>query len=243
MTLILFDCESFIHRACTACKVLQQCRDDKFIYGEYYDVRKGKEYFDNIVSEIIDNTGAQDIILVVGDKNNWRKEYYPQYKAQRKPVPDIYPHVKSYICESYETVSLPNLEADDTVRIMVEDFTNYPTRKIVAAIDKDLRSFPCEYYNVDTKELIIVDKPTAEYNLMKQVIMGDATDNYKGIPKYGDVTTEKFLNSEPRIWEDVRQLFLENKMAPTYIINKNLASMVSLDRYNFETGEVKLLKD
>jgi len=241
MTLILFDCESFIYRAVTACKILKQCETDRFIFGEYWDLRKGMDYFNNQVDTITQNLRCNDIILVVGDKDNWRKEYCKTYKAQRQPTPEILYYLKQEILNNYEWVSLKNLEADDTCRIMYEDMKTYPCRKIIAAIDKDFKTFPCELYNPDKNELVVINKQEAEFNLMKQVIMGDTCDNYKGIPGYGEVTTSKFLNAEPRIWEDVKELYRENKLHTQYLTNKNLATLVGIDRYNFNTGEVKLI--
>lgn len=241
MTLIIFDCESYIYRACTACKVFKQCETDRFIYGEYYDVRKGLEYFDNQVRAIQEYLRCKDIILVVGDKDNWRKQYEPSYKSKRTSPPDIYYPLKEEILNRYEWVSLKNLEADDTCRIMYEDMHNYPTRKILVSIDKDFKSFPCELYNPDKQELLLINKQEAEFNLMKQVIMGDKADCYDGLAGYGEATTEKFLNIEPRIWEDIRELFREKGELKKYTTNLNLASMVSLNRYNFETGEVQII--
>ena len=41
--------------------------------------------------------------------------------------------------------------------------------------------------------------------------------------------------------EDVKQLFKEKGQLKDFTTNLNLVSMVSIDRYNFNTGEVKVL--
>ena len=74
---------------------------------------------------------------------------------------------------------------------------------------------------------------------MKQVIVGDTADNYKGLEGYGEVKATKFLDDEPRIWEDIRQLFKENNQLNDYLVTRNLATIVGIDRYDFTTGKVK----
>jgi 5'-3' exonuclease len=76
---------------------------------------------------------------------------------------------------------------------------------------------------------------------MKQIIMGDKADNIQGLEGYGEVKTTKFLDGEPHILDDVRELFKEKGQLQDFKINLNLVSMVSIDRYNFNTGEVKVL--
>lgn len=242
--LLVVDIESYIYRACTACKVFRQDPKDKNIYTEAYDLRKGMDFIENFIEHLRAKFLTNDVILVIGDKNNWRKEYYPEYKANRKdtPKPPMYDIILNEMFNRYEIVSLPNLEADDTCRIIYEDNKAYATRKILVSIDKDFHSFPCELYDPLHDKQYTINQQEADYNLMKQVIMGDKADNYRGIEGYGEVKTLKFLDSEPRIWEDVKQLFLEVGQKNDYVLNLNLASMVSIDRYDFNTGKVKEIK-
>lgn len=241
--LLVIDIESYIYRACVATKVLRQDPHDKFIYTESYDLRKGMDFIANFIEGLKARFLTNDVILVVGDKENWRKKYYPDYKANRKDKekPPMYDIIRAELYNNYEVISLPNLEADDTCRIIYEDNQNYPVKKVLVSIDKDFHSFPCELYDPLHDKQFIINKPTADYNLMKQVIMGDKTDNYNGIEGYGEVKATKFLDDEPRTFEDVQQLFKEQSQAKDFKINLNLASMVSIDRYNFNTGEVKVL--
>lgn len=241
--LLVIDIESYIFRACTACKALVQDKQDKFIYTESYDLRKGMDYLNNFIEDLKNRFLTNDVILVVGDKNNWRKQYYPDYKANRKDKekPPMYEIILNELYNRYEVVSLPNLEADDTCRIISEDNQNYPTRKILVSIDKDFHSFPCELYDPLHDKQYVINNEEAGYNLMKQIIMGDKADNIQGLEGYGEVKTTKFLDSEPHILDDVKELFREKGQLEDFKINLNLVSMVSIDRYNFNTGEVKVL--
>lgn len=241
--LLVIDIESYIFRACTACKALVQDKQDKFIYTESYDLRKGMDYLNNFIEDLKNRFLTNDVVLVVGDKNNWRKQYYPDYKANRKDKekPPMYEIILNELYNRYEVVSLPNLEADDTCRIISEDNQNYPTRKILVSIDKDFHSFPCELYDPLHDKQYVINNEEAGYNLMKQIIMGDKADNIQGLEGYGEVKTTKFLDSEPHILDDVKELFREKGQLEDFKVNLNLVSMVSIDRYNFNTGEVKVL--
>ena len=242
--LLVIDIESYIYRACTACKVLKQCETDRFIWGEYYDLRKGLDYINKLIRDWQERFLTNDVILVVGDKNNWRKSYCPEYKANRldKEKPVMYEPLFNELLNQYEIVSLPNLEADDTCRIIYEDNQNYPTRKILISIDKDFKSFPCELFDPLHNEHVVINQAQADYNLMYQLLLGDKADNYPGLSGYGEVKAKQFLDDEPRTWLDIKQLYKEAG-DKSFEQQRNLATIVSLDRYNFNTGEVKLLKE
>lgn len=241
--LLVVDIESYIYRACTACKTLRRDPHDMYIYTESFDLRKGLEFIDNFIEDLRAKFLTNDTVLVVGDTNNWRKQYHPDYKANRKDKekPVMYEIILKELYNKYDVVSLPNLEADDTCRIIYEDNKNYPVRKLLVSIDKDFHSFPCELYDPLHDKQYVINQTEADYNLMKQIIMGDKADNIQGLEGYGEIKATKFMDDEPRTLDDVRQLFKENGQLQDFNINLNLVSMVSLNRYNFDTGEVKVL--
>ena len=241
--LLLVDIESYIFRACTACKTLMQDAREPFIYKEAYDLRKGMDYIANFIEDLKARFLTNDVILVVGDQNNWRKQYYPDYKANRKDKekPVMYEIILNELYNNYEIVSLPNLEADDTCRILYEDNQNYAVRKLLVSIDKDFHSFPCELYDPLHDKQYVINEAEANYNLMKQIIMGDKADNIRGLEGYGEIKTLKFLDSEPHTLDDVKELFREKGQLEDFKVNLNLVSMVSIDRYDFNTGKVKVL--
>lgn len=242
--LLVIDIESYIYRACTACKTLVNIEGyNPDVFVEAYDLRKGLDFIDNFIEDLKARFLTNDVVLVVGDKNNWRKEYHSDYKANRKDKekPPMYDIVLNKLFDKYEVVSLPNLEADDTCRIIYEDNKNYATRKLLVSIDKDFHSFPCELYDPLHNKQFTINEQEAGYNLMKQIIMGDKADNIRGLEGYGEVKTAKFLDSEPHTLDDVKELFKEKGQLEDFKVNLNLVSMVSIDRYNFNTGEVKVL--
>lgn len=242
--LLVVDIESYIYRACTACKTLVNIEGyNPDIFVEGFNKRKGLDYIDNFIEDLKARFLTNDVILVVGDKNNWRKEYYPDYKANRKDKekPPMYDIILNELYNKYEIVSLPNLEADDTCRIIYEDNQNYAVRKLLVSIDKDFHSFPCELYDPLHDKQYVINEAEANYNLMKQIIMGDKADNIRGLEGYGEVKTLKFLDDEPRTLEDVRELFREKGQLEDFKTNLNLVSMVSINRYDFNSNTVRRL--
>ena len=243
--LLVIDIESYLYRASTACKTLIKDNKNSSIYLEAYDIRKGLHYLDETINNWKVKFATNDVLLVFGDENNWRKQYSKEYKANRieKDKPLMYPILKEELIKEYDTTSLLNLEADDTCRIINEDNKTFPTRKVLISIDKDFETFPCELYNPLKDERQIITKSKAEQNLMYRILVGDTADNYIGMPGWGDKTAMKWLNEEPRTWLDLKELFREKGLLKEFEETRNLATMVSIDRYNFDTGEVKLLKD
>lgn len=240
--LIILDVETYLYKACTACKVLKQCETDPMIWGEYYDLRHGIKFIDDTVNRLCETLLTNEIILVIGDKENFRKKINPQYKAQRSPKPPMYEQLLDLIHKKYEVVSLPNLEADDTCRIMYEDNQNYPCRKVIVSVDKDFYSVPCEFLRDlnGNQQVEVISEKDAEKHLMKQIIMGDSADNYKGIKGCGEKFCEEFITDETTFY-DVLQLYKDKGLTPTdYTTNKAMAHIVSIDEYDFNTGKVTI---
>ena len=243
--LIILDVESYLYKASYACKELHEVGD--FIYQERYNLKNGIEYIDGVVKRLKKKLKAQDIVMVVGDnERNFRKELVPSYKGNRtQPRPLMYELVLDYVLNKFEVVSLPTLEADDVARIVYEDKKNYPmTEKVIVSIDKDFYTIPEINFLRDLKEDSVVehiDKDTATYNLMKQTIMGDATDGYNGIPLWGEAKTTKWLNEAKRSWADVLKLYQDNDLsADSYVANKTCAKLIGIESYDLEKGQVIL---
>ena len=57
--LIVFDCESYIYRGCTACTVLRQDSVDKYIFTESYDLRQDYVTLKKLVTILWRNSKVQ----------------------------------------------------------------------------------------------------------------------------------------------------------------------------------------
>lgn len=238
--LLILDCESYIYKSLTAGKVLHQDNIHKNIYYEAYDINKSILFLEDNLNRLMDKLQANSCELVIGDKNNFRKVINPDYKSHRPAKPPIYEVLLQEVKRKYNPISLINLEGDDTCRILYEDNTFYPNmEKVIVSIDKDFFTVPCKFFrDLSNNNLIDIDRDTAQYNLYKQIIMGDNADHYSGIPGYGEAKANKFLEFS-RDEKEVIKLFEDNGLTKDdYFKNKYMAQIISINQYNFNTGEV-----
>lgn len=152
-----------------------------------------------------------DAILVAFDagKHTFRHELYPDYKGGRKPTPeDLIPQfslVREY-CDSYKIkwIEMQDIEADDLIGTTSKKFPDVETTILTS--DHDLlqlvdptTSVLLMKKGITDMEVMTVEKMKEEMGIEpKQIIdlkglMGDASDNYPGIPGVGEKTAYKLL--------------------------------------------------
>ena len=237
--IIDFDC--YIYRAITACKELIQI--DKYKYVDGYNIKRGIKYLDDCINQLRNDLYATSYTLVVGDKDNFRKQLFPNYKSNRPEKPEIWYKLMQEVESCYELEHLKNLEGDDTCRIMYEDNNFFPdTEKIIVSVDKDFYSVPCKFYrdipNRNNKKVETISVNDARKHLMKQIIMGDNIDGYEGIPKYGEVKADKFITDDTTA-DDVKKLYIDNGLTEDdYNRNRICATIIGIRDYDFKTGRV-----
>ena len=138
----------------------------------------------------------------------FRDDLYPQYKANRSPMPD---ELRSQIEPIHEVVRLmgwkvlavPGVEADDVIGTLAATAAAQGLEVIVSSGDKDLAQLVNERITIiDTMNGRRRDVAgvTAEFgvppHLMRdyQTLVGDSVDNVPGVPKVGPKTAAKWLN-------------------------------------------------
>lgn len=137
-----------------------------------------------------------EMILCCDSRNNWRREYFPQYKAGRRKgrtqsdidwnkAFDILNKVRSEIRENfpYKVIEIEGCEADDIIGTLVantQTFGQYENVKIVSA-DGDFKQLQV-YKNVSQFSPLLkkdVVDASPKVNLREKIIKGDAGD---GVP-------------------------------------------------------------
>lgn len=137
-----------------------------------------------------------EMILCCDSRNNWRREYYPQYKAGRRKgrtqsdidwnkAFEILNKVRSEIRENfpYKVIEVEGCEADDIIGTLVtntQEFGQYENVKIVSA-DGDFKQLQA-YENVSQFSPLLkkdVVDTSPKVNLREKIIKGDAGD---GVP-------------------------------------------------------------
>ena len=166
--------------------------------------------FANMMQKAIDLV-RPDAILAAFDagKHTFRTDLYADYKGGRKPVPDdLAPQfglARAYL-DAYgmRWLEMPGVEADDLIGTLAHMALDYETTILTS--DRDL----LQLANASTRVLLMkkgltdMDEMTPEkiqerYGITPlQIIdlkglMGDASDNYPGIPGVGEKTALRLL--------------------------------------------------
>lgn len=156
-----------------------------------------------VISAWAREASCSEIIICKGTKS-FRHDVYPEYKANRKdkPKPVFLQTVRDIINDlAWPSKQVDKLEADDVQGILA---TSKPSEYIIVNNDKDMLTLGgVMVYNpdkMDFPEYTPVD--VAEYNLWMQILTGDSTDNYKGVPGCGPVKAKKILDQKEYIYEE-----------------------------------------
>ena len=157
--------------------------------------------------------GQPDYVAVAldisGDKETFRSELYPEYKATRSPPPeDLFPQVDRAIAILNElgipTVGVAGFEADDAIAAIVTQMgREHPDLRIrIVSKDKDLKQLLAanvELFDVHTDLKIGVEELKADMGLApSQIIdylalMGDTVDNVPGVEGVGEKTSAALI--------------------------------------------------
>ncbi len=146
---------------------------------------------------------------VSGEKETFRSELYPDYKANREAPPeDLHPQVQR-IVEICRVMGIPVLgtagfEADDVIATLCEEFADREDLRLrLVSRDKDLQQLlgeRVEMFDIHKDETIdlarLKEKTgiTPEQVVDMLALMGDTVDNIPGLPGVGPKTAAKWID-------------------------------------------------
>ena len=163
---------------------------------------------DKLLQDILHETGASSFKCYLTGSSNFRKELFPDYKANRKqPRPTHLEACRQFLCKEYGAVITDGHEADDELGI------NQTEESITCSIDKDLLQIPGRHYNFvkkEFKEVLYIDGIRHFY---AQMLIGDRSDNVTGVEGIGEKKAAKLLNSitnEEEMFDCVRELYKDD---------------------------------
>lgn len=193
---------------------------------------------DDQITKLTDEAPVQDCIVALSDRENYRKELAPYYKANRSKTrkPMLLQWAREYITSKYNTIIYRRLEADDVLGIL--GTANPDT--IIWSEDKDLLTVPAKHW-IDG-EVVEISQEEADYNFFTQALVGDSTDNYKGCPSVGHKTAEKILEFGDGWGAVVRAYVSKGLSEEVALENARLARILRDGEYDTDTGDVKLWK-
>lgn len=232
MTKLLVDADYFFYRsACSAEEEHEYSPDLTVIVGSF---SKGKSVVEHELTKLRQRFKSDDILLFFTDQKNFRKTIDPSYKGNRvKRKPCGYLKLKQWGMDTYPSIMLPNLEADDALGIMATNgsFKDF----VLISPDKDMAQIPCRIY--DLKEEYTQTPGAAERLLYKQCLTGDSTDGYKGCQGVGPKRADQILDkAKGDYWPAVVEAFEEAEMTKEDAIrNLQLAKILQAENWDTET--------
>ena len=197
--LLLVDGSSYLYRAYHALPDLRSPAGEPTgaIYGVLSMLRRLLADYDaDYVGCVFDAKGR-----------TFRDELYPEYKANRPPMPDELGQQIAPLVEAIRALGLPLLqiegvEADDVIGTLAREAEKSGVRTIVSTGDKDLAQLVSEQVtlvNTMTNEKLDPAGVEEKFGVPPSrivdylALVGDAVDNVPGVDKVGPKTAVKWL--------------------------------------------------
>lgn len=164
---------------------------------------------DFMIRQILLDTNAESyrIFLSCPREANFRRQIDPEYKANRKEGPKHLNILREFLCLEWKAEVQVDQEADDALGIHAGDDT------IICSIDKDLHMIPGEHYNFVRSERKRIEAFEGIRNFYSQLLIGDPTDNVRGVDGLGKIKTARILagaTSEQELFDIVQREYSDD---------------------------------
>jgi len=237
---LALDGDILIYKAASAAEVETDWGDD--IWSLQTDLKDAKEAFEQQIAKITDRLGVTDYVVCLSDhSNNFRKVVDPTYKSNRKGTrkPVGYVALCDWVSQTFRTFRKDRLEADDCLGILATMPTNVG-KCIMVSDDKDLKTIPGKLYRPMADETLVMSEADADKHFYTQVLTGDQTDGYKGIPGVGPKKAEVILGARPH-WGAVEQAYIKAGLTRDNAIQQaRLARILRWSDWHDEIQEIRL---
>jgi DNA polymerase-1 len=198
--LVLVDGSSYLFRAYHARGVNLSSPDGRPTHVIYIVL--------NMLSKLV-NDEQPDLIGVVFDAKGktFRNDIYPEYKANRPPMPDdlreqIEPLHELIRARGLPLICVEGVEADDIIGTMSREATEQGYRVLISTGDKDMAQLVNANVNlINTMNNHFMDEAGVVEKFQVRpdqiidylALMGDSSDNIPGVPKVGPKTAAKWI--------------------------------------------------
>jgi DNA polymerase-1 len=171
-----------------------------------------------MLSGLTEEANPRHMIAVFEGQNSarsWRHKLYPQYKANRSPMPDqlreSFPDIEAEFGKLGFTICRhPDYEADDVIGSLVEHAERAGWDALISTGDRDLfqlispstrvvvpgQSFSDRvYFDLFTMRDSVKYGFDPRYMVTYKVLVGDTSDNIPGVPGIGDTWAKKLIGT------------------------------------------------
>ncbi len=198
-SLVLVDGSSYLYRAFHALPDLRSPAGEPT--GAIYGVL-------NMLRRLVNDYKADFLGCVFDAKGKtFRDEVYPEYKANRAPMPDdlsaqIEPLMEAIRAMGWPLLVVEGVEADDVIATLAKEATGAGIRTVVSTGDKDLAQLVDPHVtliNTMSNETLDEAAVKAKFGVAPTQIVdylalvGDSVDNIPGVEKVGPKTAAKWI--------------------------------------------------
>ena len=152
---------------------------------------------ESLIQNALNATHCTHYYMFLSDTPYFRHRVNVEYKDKRPSSSLLYlKEIKEHLKTKFGAVSYPGLEADDlNAYVMYTNQSNFKDTYINMSIDKDvIKTVWGEWFNYNKYEKGETLFDDALKFIFIQALMGDSTDNIKGIPKVGEVKATKMIS-------------------------------------------------
>lgn len=186
----LLDFDGYICKAFWAAHSKKSSDKDSYsILSELYysAIKKTAEYFEINEDEIV------PILVVSG--HSWKKDVFPNYKAQRKKNEELGKFRDEIISQDSDIIKIDQLEADEVVLMLNNFLIRRGEQTVIFSDDKDLKYYANIYCKINiAEEVRYVGSLDNLEDIYAQMLAGDKEDNITGIKGVGMKTAKKLIN-------------------------------------------------
>ncbi|MCA0324033.1 MAG: hypothetical protein LCH89_00295 [Proteobacteria bacterium] len=199
----ILDADILIYQA--ALQVEHEHRWDDGMWTYHAEEEHGQHALRSAIESLVVTLKADDFVLPLTDLDrNWRLDILPTYKGNRKGTrrPLLRRHLFEWCLTEYGSRAYmrPTLEGDDVAGILLTHPTLIQGDRILASLDKDMKTLPGKHYNQGNGRFFEINSEEADWWHLYQTLTGDTTDGYTGCPGVGPKKALELLNTEDPLW-------------------------------------------
>lgn len=176
------------------------------------------------------------LYIFIRGKNNFRKELYPEYKANRPEKHPLTNKLYEYMKVAHQAIESEGCESEDMVFTLSKKIDH---NGIILYVDHDLEEIPSILYNYGKNKWKKVSEKEGLYNLYKKLCLSEPGDGVKTTPGIGikyfekhfkiDFTIEQY---EEALWNCYKKAWKgdEVKAKEQLELAKNLLMLKDMDK-------------
>ncbi|UCH38448.1 MAG: DNA polymerase I [Gammaproteobacteria bacterium] len=204
----------------------------------------------NMLRKLIRDEQPDRVAVVFDAKGKtFRNDIYPEYKANRPPMPDdlrvqIEPLHQIIEAQGLPLISIEGVEADDVIGTLSRQATEEGYEVLISTGDKDMAQLVnARVRLVNTMnnhfmdEAAVVEKfqVRADQIVDYLALMGDSSDNIPGVPKVGPKTAAKWIGEYGSL-----QAVMEHAEEIKGKIGENLRASLDFLPMSYQLATIKL---